>query len=398
MGKFTEEDDALLDELGVEVKVKKKASLSAREERIIAGFEEIQRFIEEHGREPAFGENRDIFERLYATRLEQIRRQSDCVELLKDQDHQDLLNESFIMESAQDDDLDDDALLGELGLNSEEAKTNITQLTHVKPRAEVSRPAEIGQRTICKDFEIFRPLFEAIQQDIKSSKRKVIAYAKDSSVEEGNVFILSGQMVYVAEVGEPFTGVDGRNENRLRVIFDNGVESNQLMHSLQKRLWDDKTSRRVTDLSMGPLFDGEPDEDDEVSGTIYVARSQSDHPLIAKNKNVVHKIGVTSKSIESRLSGAEEDPTFLFAKADLVASFELYNINPHKLETLLHKIFASARLEIEIPDRFGKSYRPQEWFCVSLDALNDAVEKLKEGSLTSYQYNTETGVLEKIDS
>ena len=129
-----------------------------------------------------------------------------------------------------------------------------------------------------------------------------------------------------------------------------------------------------------------------------MARSQSDHPLIAKNKNVVHKIGVTSKSIESRLSGAEEDPTFLFAKADLVASFELYNINPHKLETLLHKIFASARLEIEIPDRFGKSYRPQEWFCVSLDALNDAVEKLKEGSLTSYQYNTETGVLEKIDS
>ena len=396
MGKFTEEDDALLDELGVEVKVKKKASLSARDERVIAGFEEIQRFIEEHGREPSFDNDKDIFERLYATRLEQIRRQSDCVELLKDGDHQDLLNESSILESDSDGDLDDDALLSELGLNSEGGKNDITELTHVKPRAEVSRPEEVGQRTICSDFEIFKPLFDAVQADIKSGKRKIIPYAKDSSVEKGNVFILSGQVVYVSEVGETFTGVDGRNENRLRVIFDNGVESNQLMHSLQKRLWDDKSSRRITDLSMGPLFDDQPTEDDQASGTIYVARSQSDHPLIAENKNVVHKIGVTSGTVDSRLAGAEGDPTFLFAKADLVASFELYNINPHKLETLLHKVFASARLEIEIPDRFGKPYRPQEWFCVSLDTIQDAVAKLKEGSLTDYQFDVETGLLESI--
>jgi hypothetical protein len=396
MGKFTEEDDALLDELGVEVKVKKKASLSVRDERVISGFEEIQRFVEEHGQEPAFDNDEDIFERLYATRLEQIRRQSDCVELLKDCDHQDLLNESSILGSDSGVDLDDDALLNELGLNSEDAQTDITQLKHVKPRAEVSRPEEVGQRTVCKDFDIFKPLFDAVQQDISSDRRKVIPYAKDSSVEKGNLFILSGQAVYVAEVGEPFTGSDGRNEHRLRVIFDNGVESNQLMHSLQKRLWDDKTSRRITDLSMGPLFDGEPDKDDQASGFIYVCRSHSDHPLIAKNKSIVHKIGVTNRSIDSRLSGAVDDPTFLFAKAELVASFELYNINSHKLETLLHKIFASVRLEIEIPDRFGKTYRPQEWFCVSLDTIQDAVEKLKEGSLNNYQFNIETGLLEEI--
>jgi len=299
------------------------------------------------------------------------------------------------MEGAQDDELDDDALLGQLGLNSGEAKTDITQLTHVKPRAEVSRPEEIGQRTICKDFAIFKPLFEAIQQDIKSASRKVIAYAKDSSVEEGNVFILSGQMVYVAEIGELFTDKGGKTNARSRFIFDNGVESNQLRRSFKARLWEDKSSRRVTDISMGPLFDGEPGEDDQASGTIYVARSHSNHPFIAENRNVVHKIGVTNKSIDSRLSGAEDDPTFLFAKAELIASFELYSINSHELETLLHKIFADARLEIEIPDRFGKPYRPQEWFCVSLDTIQDAVDKLKEGSLTSYQFNIKTGLLEK---
>jgi hypothetical protein len=396
MAKFTEEDDALLDELGVEVKVKKKTSLTAKEERIIAGFEEIQRFAEEHNRPPSFGENKDIFERLYATRLEKICRQKECVELLKERDHQDLLNETFTQAVDPNDELDDDALLSELGLSSDQSTSDITQLKHVKPRAEMRTAEEIGKRTTCKDFKIFKPLFEAVQADIKSGKRKVIPYAKDSSVDQGHLFVLSGQQVYVAEVGDPFTGADGRNEHRLRVIFDNGVESNQLMHSLQKRLWDDKTSRRITDISMGPMFDDQPQEDDQASGIIYVCRSRSDHPLIEENRNVIHKIGVTNKSIESRLSNAEDDPTFLLAKADLVASFELYNVNRNKLETLLHKIFASARLEIEIPDRFGKPYRPKEWFCVTLEAIQDAVEKIKDGTITDYQFNIKTGSLEKL--
>jgi hypothetical protein len=41
---------------------------SARDERIIGGFEEIQRFVEKHSRNPQHGEERDIFERLYSVR------------------------------------------------------------------------------------------------------------------------------------------------------------------------------------------------------------------------------------------------------------------------------------------------------------------------------------------
>ncbi len=65
MADFTDEDDALLAELGVEVETKKVGSRTPQEERIIAGFEDIQRFVEEHGRFPQHGEDRDIFERLY---------------------------------------------------------------------------------------------------------------------------------------------------------------------------------------------------------------------------------------------------------------------------------------------------------------------------------------------
>ena len=195
-------------------------------------------------------------------------------------------------------------------------------------------------------------------------------------------------MVYIADVGEPYTGVDGRNEHRLRIIFDNGVESNQLMHSLQKRLWDDKTSRRITNPDVGPLF--------VPSGTVYVCRSLSNDPFILKNKMFVHKIGVTKNSVSSRLSGAENDPTFLFAKADLVAEFELFNIDRKKMESLLHKVFESARIKINIPDRFGKPVKPKEWFLVTIDAIEEAILKLKDGSLVNYYFEVKTGTLEKF--
>ena len=92
---FTEDDDALLAELGLEVEAKKIITHTPREERIIAGFEEIQKFVEEHGRLPQHGENNDIFERLYAVRLDQIRKKSECRNLLQDMDHQGLLGKKL---------------------------------------------------------------------------------------------------------------------------------------------------------------------------------------------------------------------------------------------------------------------------------------------------------------
>jgi hypothetical protein len=75
-----------LDELRAELdefaQPEKKGGRSPREERIIAGFEEIQRFVEQHGRVPQHGEDRDIFERLYAVRLDRLRSLEECRTLL----------------------------------------------------------------------------------------------------------------------------------------------------------------------------------------------------------------------------------------------------------------------------------------------------------------------------
>lgn len=54
--------DSLEDELKDFAEPDKKGGRSPREERVIAGFEEIQKFVNEYGRQPLHGEGRDIFE------------------------------------------------------------------------------------------------------------------------------------------------------------------------------------------------------------------------------------------------------------------------------------------------------------------------------------------------
>ena len=120
------------------------------------------------------------------------------------------------------------------------------------------------------------------------------------------------------------------------------------MRSLQRSLHKDEAGRRITDPTAGPLFADRPSEGDEASGTIYVLRSKSDHPLVVENRDVVHKIGMTSGSVEHRIANAKDQPTFLMADVETVATYKLYNIDRTKFENLIHRIFGPARLQIEI--------------------------------------------------
>lgn len=382
---FTDEDDALLAELGVEVEVKKQLSRTPREERIIAGFEEILRFADEHGRPPQHGEDRDIFERLYAVRLDRIRDLQECRDLLAPLDEQGLLANTPAPSASDSDDLDDDALLAELGV--EVAKSPLTELKHVRSTAEKKAADEVANREKCEDFATFKPLFEQVQKELDSGLRETRPFEMKAEIEKGRFFIVSGQKAYVADKGETITNEQGRTDARLRVIFDNGTESNMLMRSLQRALNKDDAGRRITDPSAGPLFSDQTIDGDEASGTIYVLRSKSDHSLVAENRDLVHKIGVTNMSVEKRIAGAHLQPTFLMANVEVVATYELYNINRTKLENLIHRIFEPARLEIEIMDRFGRPVIPREWFLVPIFAIKDAVERIKDGTISGYVYD-----------
>ncbi|MBN9888527.1 GIY-YIG nuclease family protein [Salipiger abyssi] len=388
---FTDDDDALLAELGVEIEQKKVAARTPREERIIAGFEEIQRFVDEHGYPPQHGEDKDIFERLYAVRLERIRELEECRVLVESLDRQGLLSGAASTAAEPTDDLDDDALLAELGVEAETSE--ITQLRHVRPSAEKKAAEEVANRQRCEDFDKFKPLFEQIQKELETGMRETRPFEMKAEIEKGRFFIVGGQKAYIADMGELTLTDQGRTDARLRVIFDNGTESNMLMRSLQRALNKDDAGRRITEPTAGPLFTDQTIDGDEASGTIYVLRSKSELPLVAENRDLVHKIGVTNMSVEKRIAGAHLQPTFLMANVEVVATYELYNINRTKLENLIHRIFASAKLDIEIKDRFGNPVVPREWFLVPLHVIDEAVDRIKDGSIRNYAYDPSTASL-----
>ncbi len=396
--KFTAEDDELLAALGVEVEVKKKTIFTAIEERLIAGFEEIQKFVDEHKRLPLHGEENDIFERLYAVRLEKIKENQEFVDLLIELDYQNILSGEIKTSVEIPDDLDDDELLNLLGV--EEEDNSITNLKHVKTRAEKRAVEEFANRTICEDFGSFKPLFEKTKKEIENGFRETIRFRKDSGftktlIQEKLFVIIRGQMAYIAHKGEVFKAPNGEEDARLRVVYDNGTENDLLQRSLIRAMYKDETSRFITTPGLGPLFSDELESDDLESGIIYVLRSNSKNPLIVQNKEVFHKIGVTGNDINKRIVNAKNDPTFLMADVEVVATYKLANIKRHKLENLIQSFFKNAKLDIDIKDRFGKPVNPKEWFLVPIFIIDEVVEKIKDGTIEDYYYDVKSASLKR---
>ncbi|WP_018263978.1 GIY-YIG nuclease family protein [Methylobacterium sp. WSM2598] len=388
--------DELRSELEDFAQPEKRGGRSPQEERVIAGFEDIQRFVQTHGRVPQHGEDGDIFERLCAVRLDRLRALKECRSLLAAFDHQGLLTQAQASPVAPAEQMDDDELLAEL--EGAAGSSDITQLRHVRSSVDKREAEEIATREKCPDFENFKPLFEQVQNDLARGLRTTRPFVKDAGfskaeIAAGQFFILGGQTAYVASVGEAIKAPNGESDARLRVIYSNGTESDLLLRSLQRALYKDDAGRRITEPTAGPLFADKDEDGDEASGKIYVLRSKADHPTVAAHRDILHKIGVTSGSVERRIANARIDPTFLMADVEIVATYELFNINRAKLENLIHRIFGHARVDIEIKDRFGKPVVPKEWFLVPLFAIDEAVDRIKDGSITGYIYDPETAKL-----
>jgi len=394
--------DELADELAEFDAPEKRGGRSPRDERVIAGFEEIQRFVEKQRRAPQHGEGRDIFERLYAVRLDRLRALEDYRSMLAPLDRQGLLSGPPVAAAAPTETIDEDELVTELAGAAD--ANDITALRHVRTSAEKRAAEEIAQRKQCADFDKFKPLFERVRRELKNGVRETHAvHALDeiklAEIQQGEFFIVEGQMAHIADIGEEIRTQYERKDSRLRVIYDNGTESDVLQRSFQRALHRDPAARLVTNPSAGPLFSNEASEDDHESGTIYVLRSKSDLPIVAANRDVLHKIGVTGRSnVATRFANAKNEATFLLADVEVVATYDLYNVNRVKLENLIHRVFDPARLDIAIKDRFGKPILPREWFLVPIFVVNEAVERIKDGTITDYMYDPKAARLVRITS
>jgi len=118
-----------------------------------------------------------------------------------------------------------------------------------------------------------------------------------------------------------------------------------------------------------------------------VLESLSEQPEITAQKGLLHKIGVTGGEVKKRLINAAKDPTFLMAEVQIVREYELVNIQPVKLENMIHRFFAPAQADIVIRDRFGEAIHPKEWFLVPLPAIDEMVTRLRDGTLPEFRYD-----------
>lgn len=368
------------DEFGL-LKVKPKASVAASaDERLSASFHEINQFVNEHGREPKPGNG--VQEHQLYSRLKAIRENKDKIQILLDLDEHSLLStEIKEINSLQDVFADDD-----LGIFNGEAESIFTIRHVLNIPKEKNMPDYIARRKPCANFSSFEAKFKQCHADLVNGKRRLWPFSKGYQIAKGNFFVLKGILLYIAEVGETEI-VDGRVNARLRCIFENGTEGDMLLRSLAAELY--KDGRRVTEHEEY-LLDSFSNitEDDTETGYIYVLKSHSSRPEIQSISNL-YKIGFSRVPVEERIKNAATEPTYLMAPVSIVTAFRCYNMNPQKLELLLHTFFGSACLNVDVFDAAGKRYVPREWFIAPLETIEQALHFLMNGEIVHYKYDPE---------
>jgi len=71
---------------------------------------------------------------------------------------------------------------------------------------------------------------------------------------------------------------------------------------------------------------------------VDILKSLSNDDIISTKRNL-YKIGFSATPVEDRIKNRETDPTYLMAKVKIVETFKCFNVNPHKLEQLIHEFF-----------------------------------------------------------
>jgi hypothetical protein len=402
------------DEAGLLANLKPSAATASSEElRTRQKFNDINVFIDRNGRLPGEtpeGTKATPSEKMLQYALSGIRGNVEAVAHLTSHDRHGLLTQREPAAAAPrslEDILDsDDELLS----------TDVDDIFTFR-RAPVpspkAKPDSVAERRPRGDFSSFKPLFEACVEDLKVGRRKTLEFKNEQEIKAGEFFILNGTMIYVAEVNDPHLR-NGKPNARLRLIFDNGTEGNNLLRSLSAELYKDGPAgrgRRVTAGDDGPLFTGRNDveyresrrtsegksseavDGDKETGEIYVLRSMSSSPVVRDLDGHLFKIGFTTGSVEERIVAAKDDPTFLLAPVRPVKTYRVLNMNTVKLENLLHRFFGDARLDIEIMDRFGKPCKPREWFLVPIEVVDRAIKMLIDGTIVKHRYDRDSGTI-----
>jgi len=352
------------------------------DERLIASFQEINAFYDKNKREPEAGGN--IQEHMLFSRLKGLREDNEKMLALEKEDRYSLFKVEKKAINSLEDLLGDDAL----GILDSDADSMFS-FKHT-PK-ETSMPDYIAKRTPCKDFDLFENIFITCQANLKDGKRKLYPFKNEQQIAKGYFFVLKGVLLFVAEVGKKEVDEKGKVNARLRCIFENGTESDMLLRSLAAELY--KDGRRVTEHE-DKLLDNFKNisEEDKEAGFIYVLKSKSNNENITSIDNL-YKIGFSKVDVPERIKNAENEPTYLMAPVSIVKAFKCYNMNPQKLEQLLHNFFGNSCLNIDVFDKEGNRHTPREWFIAPLEIIEQAVHFIINGDIVNYRYDEQQQII-----
>lgn len=251
---------------------------------------------------------------------------------------------------------------------------------YMRQRLEARKEADyVGKRRPCEDFDKYADGFKEIQQGLKSGKYKLVKFS-EPNLKVGRYFVEQGIIGYLAAFEREAQNNLGRVDGRTRVIYENGSEADIKFRTITKNLSVDGYSimdcSEITPEEFEQCFTLS-DKDIE-SGTIYVLRSKSSRLEIAAIKDL-YKIGFTVTSVESRIANAKNEPTYLCADVEVVATWKVYNVKSSTFEALIHKLFAPVQFQVTVD-----GHRPKEWFVVPFKVIEEAVNAIILGKPIEY--------------
>lgn len=376
------------DPLLADVTAPRKRATSS--DRLIAGFQEILAFHEANGRLPEdTPEEASLFHKWTGLlksekKIERCRPFDDLGILPQSVQTVEEPQAEYHREQTEEEQLEailNDPLLADIEDGADLGLFDVPE--YMRQRLEARKEAEyIGKRRPCEDFDKFADGFKEIQQGLKSGKYKLVKFS-EPNLKVGRYFVEQGIIGYLAAFEQEAKNNLNRVDGRTRVIYENGSEADIKFRTITKNLSVDGYS--IMDCSEMSPEDFEQcftltDKDVE-SGTIYVLRSKSSRPEIAAIKDL-YKIGFTVTSVESRIANAKNEPTYLCADVEVVATWKVYNVKSSTFEALIHKLFAPVQLQVTVD-----GHRPKEWFIIPFKVIEEAINAIISGK--SIEYNSQ---------
>ncbi len=371
--------------------VKPSASpVRSADERLVTSFQELNDFFENNNSEPQLGGG--VLEHRLYSRLKNLREDKDKAEMLKPYDKYNLLTYTKKEFNSLDDILNDE----DFGLINNDTQ-GLFDLKNVKSFKDREATDFVARRKPCKDFDKYEATFKEVQKDLASGKRILVAF-KQQNLRQGSFYVHNGVLFLIEKINitkKEHYKLDGtrvREDGRTRCVFENGTESNMLKRSVEKILYENGSVVTENSTQVNEDFVeyfANVTEEDREAGYIYILKTKSTNPEI-KDINNLYKIGYSKVSVEERVKNAEQEPTYLMAAVSIESVFKCYNMNPQKLEQLLHNFFGSSCLNIDIFDKAGKRYTPREWFIAPITVIEQSIHLIITGEIIKYKYDFES--------